>query len=440
MQPRNHFNTFLLAALGGAIAAIGMGHFTGHAARELTPTGHSVAMFLTNATPAETTASATTDYRAAVLASFREANPAQRSLAFATSFKDWFQHDPETALDWLRQMPPGNEYTQGLLIALPALCQTDPQRAFILAASIATTREQQIVYHVMLDQLAKRDLPAAVGWLQSVPAGPARENALRTVADNWSVQDMAGALDWAKNLEDAGERATATESILSSLATTDPQRTIDLASQNLAGGSRDRVLEKSLKALTAMNPQAAADAVGKLPAGELQNDVAMAVARALAEQDPSVAAAWVQTLPAEAQAIALDNTLDMWLKQDALAAGKYVSAMPAGSAQDAAATHLAEDWAVKDSAAAINWAESLSNASAQDAAVVSLASGWARIDPAAAVRWTAGLPADYAARIPALRGAYSYWELSEAKAAENYLRSLPEADRRALKPDTLAAK
>jgi len=439
MKQRSRFKWMLLA-VGGAVAAIGLHHLAGNHAEPTNVAGQTGATVLTNAVAGESTAPATDVFRAAVLASFRETDPALRSVAFGKSFNDWFQHDPEAALDWLRQMPPGNEYTQGMFIALQAICKTDPQRALVLAAGMATTHEQKFVYHALFDQLAKDDLASAAGWLRSVPEGEARANALRTVADNWSGKDVSGALNWSKNLEDAGERTTATESILISLAVTDPQHTIDLASQNLEGGALDRVLEKSLKELAAENPQAAAEVVSKLPEGELQKNSAMAVARALAAQDPVAAVNWVQTLPADTQPVALNNSLDMWLRQDAVAAGKYVSEMPAGPAQDAAVSHLAENWATKDSAAAINWAESLSNASAQDAATISLASGWARIDPAAAVRWTAELPAENPARITALKGAYSYWEMADAAAAATYLGGLSETDRKAIKPETIAAK
>ncbi len=384
--------------------------------------------------------SAVDDYRAAVLASFREANPAERSLAFSQSFTVWFAHDPEAALDWLRLIPRGREYTQGIFIVLPAICQQDPQRALILAEAMATTHEQKFIYHALFDQLAKNNLSSAVGWLQSAPAGEARENSLRAVMDNWTLKDASAALAWAKNLEDAGERSAALESALTTLAAGDPQKTIELASQNLEGGALDRVLQTSLQQLATENPQAAAEAVGQLPAGELQKNSALSVARSLAAQDPNAAMTWLQTLPADTQPVVLNNVLEVWLKQDATAAGKYVSEMSAGSAQDSAVSHFAENWAEKDPAAAVNWAESLSNTSAQNAAVISLASGWARMDPAAAVRWTAELPAENPARIAALRGAYSYWDLTDKTTAGNFLETLPAADREAIKPSTLAQK
>ena len=172
----------------------------------------------------------------------------------------------------------------------------------------------------------------------------------------------------------------------------------------------------------------------------MQQNSALVVARALAAQDPAAAVNWLLTLPANMQLVALNSTLDVWLKQDAPAAGNYIAEIPAGAVQDAAVRQFAENWAEKDPAAAVNWAGSLSNASAQDAAVISLASGWARIDPAAAVHWTAGLPTDDPARAEALKGAYSYWELADKTAAENFLETLSAADRAALKPLSLAQK
>ncbi|HEV2694949.1 MAG TPA: hypothetical protein VG347_18795 [Verrucomicrobiae bacterium] len=440
MKQRNHLKLILLLA---AFSAGAVGELRHLAANRLVAGGDVADAASTNVmfTAAGAAKAPVADgFRTAVLDSLHEPDPTRRAIAFGNSFSEWFQHDREAALDWLRQMPPGNEYTQGLFIALPAICKSDPQRALVLAASMATTHEQMAVYNVMFDQLAKDNLAAAAGWVQSVPAGEARENALRTVADNWNRNDSAGALDWAKNLEDAGERTSATESVLTMLAATDPQRAADLASQNLSGEALNRVLQKSLANLATVNPQAAADAVSKLPAGETQTATAIAVARALAAADPAAAIAWLQTLPAETQPVALNNTLDLWLQQDAGAAGKYVSELSAGSAQDAAVSHLAESWAEKDPAAAIAWAAGLSAGPAQNAAIISLTSGWARSDPAAAVRWTAELPADNAARSEALKGAYSYWEMADATAAATYLGGLSESDRNTIKPATVAAK
>jgi len=426
-SPR-HFWLVLTAV--SLLAAVGIAThlFTGkliRAAAAQTATESGVATNFVGV--AATTPAEADSFRAAVLEALHETDPLRRSLAFAEAFAAWFQHDPESALAWLRRMPRGSEYTQGMFMSLQAICKTDPQRAFALAGEMAVTHEQLVIYNVLLDQLAQNDLSLALDYLRSVPAGEARVNALRAVADGWAGKDPSAALDWAKNLDDAGEHAAMMESILTTLATSDPRRVMDLASANLDGGALDRVLEKSLKQLAVLDPQSAADAVSRLPEGDLQKNSAMAVARSLAEMDPAAAISWQQTLPADSQPVVLNNVLDVWLKQDPATAGQYVAQLSAGPVQDAAVSRFAENWAVKDPAAAIAWAGSLPGGSAQNAAVISIASGWARVDAATATQWAASLPVDNPARAEALKGAYSYWKLADVAAADNYLKTFPVA-------------
>ena len=390
--------------------------------------------------PTSLTPAADAGFRAAVLQAFRETNPTRLAIAFGTAFANWFQHDPEAALAWLRQMPQGREYTQGLFIVLQEICKTDPQRALALAQDMAKTHEQKFVYSALFDQLTRMDLTNATAYLQFVPAGDGRDFALRALTDYWARKDSAAALNWAQNLEDAGERSTAMESVLLQQAATDPQQALELAAQNLDGGALNRVVEKSLSQLALTDPQQAADIASELPAGELQENSAINIARALAAQAPDAVVAWLQTLPADIQPTVLNNALDVWLKSDPAGAANFVAAMTAGSQQDAAISHFAEDWAETDSAAAIVWAENLTGSSAQSAAVISIASGWARTDAAAATQWAQNLPAENPARNEALRGAFSYWELADKTASENYLENLTPPDREILKPSTVAAK
>ena len=100
---------------------------------------HSIAVTNFSGGVSEASPAPATDYLAEVLAAFREADPTRRAVLFGTSFGAWFEHDPKAALAWLRQMPPGNEYTQGLFIALPAIAKKDPQYALVLASDMATT-------------------------------------------------------------------------------------------------------------------------------------------------------------------------------------------------------------------------------------------------------------------------------------------------------------
>jgi hypothetical protein len=349
-------------------------------------------------------------------------NPTQRALDFGRTLQAWIARDPEAALAYVRQLEPGADHTQGLLMVLSAIGRTDPDRALALAAEMVRTREQRAIYSALFAQLTAANPATAVSRLVLVPAGESRDHALRAVADGWAHTDMPAALAWAQKLEQA-DRAPAMESVLATLLATDPVRAIDLAQQTLGDAAFERTLVAALQVLTRTDPKSAAALVGTLAPGQAQTDASFAVARALAVGSPAEALAWAQTLPpGELRGNVLNNILDIWSARDPVAAGQHVVQMAAGPEQVAAAGYLATLLAANPTQA-IAWAQSLTSESARQAAQVNLASAWAQQDPAAAARWAAAL-APGEVRTQALNGALSYWVLLDGEAARNYIFGL----------------
>lgn len=349
-------------------------------------------------------------------------NPTQRALEFGRSLQAWIARDPNAALAYIRELPPGSDYTQGLLMVLSEIGRTDPDRALALAAELVKTREQRALYSSLFAQLAEADPASAASRLASVPVGESRDYALRALADGWAHSDLPAALAWAQKLPST-ERAPAMEAVLAALVSTDPMRAIELAQDSLTGAAFDRTLLAALQTLTRTDPKAAANFIGKLAPGEVQTQASYAVVRALAAETPAGALAWVRTLPAgELQGQLLNNVLDLWAAKNPTAAGQYILQMTAGPEQDSAAAHLAGLLAANPSQA-IAWAQSLGSSTARSAAMVNLASAWAQRDPAAAAQWAGSIePAPV--RIEALNGALSYWLLHDSAAARNYIFGL----------------
>lgn len=369
------------------------------------------------------------DLSAALDRALLEQDPRKRAIEFGRLLALWVGQNPEAALDYVRKMPQGAEYTEGLFIVLEALGRSDSKRALTLARDLATTHEQRHIYSVLFDQIARRDVQGGLSLLELAPAGEARENALRALARHWAESDMTAVLNWAEKLSDAGERTVALETALDTLTRTDPRRTLEVAQQFLTGIALDRIMAGSLKQLTADDPQAAAQVVAQLPAGLVQTHAALDVVRALAAQDPQSALSWIKTLPGgEVQQLALNNVLDLWSGKNPADAGQYVAQMPGGPDQDAAAVHLAKDLAAANPSGAIRWAEGLESDSARNVALVSIASGWAEQDPAAATQWASTLAADSPARTKAMKDALSYWVMADASAAGSFVQGLPEVD------------
>lgn len=349
--------------------------------------------------------------------------PRQRSVEFGRRLQELLARDQSAALAYVRQLPPGADYTQGLLMVLTAIGQHDPDRALALAGELVTTREQRAIYSLLFAQLAAADPGAAVRRLAAVPAGDSRDYALRALADGWVRTDLPAALAWARQLDPA-DRMPAMESVLVALAADDPLQVFDLARQTLTGAAFDRTVAAALQSLIRTDPESAAKFVTALAPGEGQTQATLSVARALAARDPSAALAWSKTLPAEnLQALALHNILDFWVAKDPAAAAGYVAQLASGPTQDAASEYVAHLLAAADPAGAIAWAQALAAPSARDRALVNIASTWAQTTPAAAARWADSL-ATADLRADALRGALSYWMQQDSQGARAFVFTL----------------
>jgi len=358
-----------------------------------------------------------------------ELDPQRRSIAFGQLLALWLDEDLEGALAYVRGLPQSAQYNEGLFMVLERIGRSDPERAVTLASEMANTSEQLQIYSALFGQMARRDLTTAVNILALTPAGEGRDNALHAVASAWAERDVNAALNWAQSLTDTNERSTALEISLSTLAGQDPQRAFTLAAQSLNGEALERVATAGLKQMLQNDPQTVSELVARLPSGEMQTQVTLDVARVLTAQQPETALAWLPSLPSgQLRQAALNNVLDLWQAQNPADAALYVSQMPAGADQDSAISHLSHALGVTNPTDALQWAGSLPDDSARDAAVVNIVSGWAEHDPAAATLWAQNLTTDNPMRLAAMRGAYSYWELTDASAAMSFANSLPQAE------------
>jgi hypothetical protein len=387
-----------------------------------TPAGSAAVSNPAAAAPADELA----DPRAALATALGYRDIGLRNREFARLLQLWIARDLEAALAYVRSMPRGAAFSEGLLLVLDAVSRRDVDRALALAAELATTRDDRNFYSAFFDRLAQENIAKATAKLALVPAGEARENATRAVASLWARTDPAAALAWAKNLPEAADRNAALESTLSELALKDPLQVIELAQKSLTSPALERTVFNALEKLNATDPVGAAGLVSLLPPGEMQVLVAVDVARAFAAQNVEAALAWTKTLPAgQTQTLALNNVLAIWARSDASAVGNYVAALPAGALQQTVAAEVAGVLAAASPQNAIGWAQALP-AETRSIALARVADSWAQRDPSEASRWVAEQSAGPVAfQVLTLGYTLSYWVMKDAPAAQEFVRTLP---------------
>lgn len=373
------------------------------------------------------------DFRATLEAARALGDPQQRGIEFGRGLREWLALDPDAALAYVKGLPRlSPEYTIGQRLAVLARAQRDPEAAVRLAAELATTREQQLIFSELFAQFVA-DVPStALRRLAAVPAGTARENAVRALAEGWARNDFNAALAWARTVT-GPEREVALQAALSELLPSDPLRAIQLAQETLQGGGFDRLMAQAVHELITTDPTAAAALVPHLPGGEAQTLAAAEVAKALAAKDAVGALAWARTLAdGVARDVALARAVEALAATDPAAAQREVLALPPGETQRQAAHAVASALAAVNPEQALRWAQELPPGEAKGVALSAATDAWARQSPAAAAAWVAA-QTDVAqgGGSEALQAALSYWILQDANAARDFVATLPGASQAA---------
>ncbi len=232
-----------------------------------------------------------------------------------------------------------------------------------------------------------------------------------------------------------------------------PARTLELVREAPPSPLRDSMMQAALKEMMGNTPEEAKAWLDSLPAGELQNiarttmeytgspraDLLQAaasienlgtdrwnnariqdVARIMLEKDQAGTVAEVLSWPrGEARDAALEATAKAWAAWSTPEALTWAASVPEDS-RSRVISGILQTWAATEPAAASEYLSALPEGAARDAPAAGFARGLAGIDPAGALQWVATIQ-DSPLRATTL-----------AEIAENWLRTDPEAARRAI--------
>ena len=157
--------------------------------------------------------------------------------------RDWAAKDLDGALASVLKMPAGPERDDALQAVCFGFAQTHPAQAVELAQ---TLQQPGIVVENLVQQWGASDLPSALAWAndqpagdqhdqfvqrlaldlsktdpanaaglvaEQIPPGPAQDEAVMTVIQQWGNQDLAAAAAWVKTFPAGPLQARATEEL-----------------------------------------------------------------------------------------------------------------------------------------------------------------------------------------------------------------------------------
>jgi hypothetical protein len=145
----------------------------------------------------------------------------------------WAAKDPEAALAAILKLPEGDQRNEALAAVCSGIAQTDPADAVKVAQELHLDKQPGAIMEDLVQQWASSDIASSLAWaedqpagasrdefntriafimsqtdpsdaatlvMNQIPPGPAQDEAIMTVLNQWANQDFTRALGWAKGI------------------------------------------------------------------------------------------------------------------------------------------------------------------------------------------------------------------------------------------------
>ncbi len=191
-------------------------------------------------------------------------------------------------------------------------------------------------FSAMIGKLTEADCDAAARFVESLPSGPMREDALRQIAKTWARIDSGSAEMWASKLADENERVCALGHVCFQIAETDPLQGLMVANQHSLDENSGEMPAKLAQLWAAEDFNAAATWVKERPLGDQRDQMLLRLAVVLSATDPEQSARLVVAEIPEGplQDEAVLSVVYQWAKRDIVATRNWVQLFPEGRLRD----------------------------------------------------------------------------------------------------------
>jgi hypothetical protein len=343
--------------------------------------------------------------------------------ALAIAAQRWADLDPRRALAVSRELD--DERVQQALesAALRALARTAPAEAFAHFATLDNDARQaatmngtlielaradpkallaraadfppdarRLAVQVAIQQLAERDLLAAVRYVERMSLSPEREQMLQVVARGYGKRDVAAALAWARAQPG---RDNLVAMVIAGVAEQDANRAIDLALDLTSPIERDRALQFVAMAAVSRDDatvEALANRLLALDGSQPQSSMGFNIASMWAQRSPDRAMSWLLANGQNASPNIFMQVGQQLAMRDPKNAIAYTAQIPA-AARESWARGVGQGYARSDPEGAIDWLGQFRGEEWYARAAVTVAMDVAQMNPAAAARLVDGLDA-----------------------------------------------
>ncbi len=210
----------------------------------------------------------------------------------------WAEKDPRAAASRALSIPHAQERRNALWSLASQWALADPQAAWDWGNGLERVSERDAVLRMVVGAVVGTgDTSQAIAFLEAMPHGQGRQQALERIATSLAGSDPEQAYEFLRRQASTSGEEQAYSSILSQWARSDPARAFQIALEELdPGNARNSAIQSVLNEVANRDVALALDMLGKLDEGSLRQ-ASYSVPRTLARNDRGAALAWAETLP-----------------------------------------------------------------------------------------------------------------------------------------------
>lgn len=280
--------------------------------------------------------------------------------------REWSKQDLPAAAEWVRQIPP---FFRDFVARMGAEWATDqPKEVAEAVLKWPDDSRRHVIMRGVCEAWAKKDVSAALKWVEALPRGETRTGALKGLVIGWSQLDSVACSAWAEKIADESEKKEAKHYIIHGLARSKPQEAIAYLKTFPDGESNGNLLYCLGKEWALVDGPAAAEWAKSLPAGEKQECGLQAVLRQWVYAEAVRSAGWAEKIPEkQSRTWAIKSVMEFWVEQNPREALAWAQGIKDSEHQLEALVSAVGIWGQRDRQEALDWTNKLPDGKQKDA-------------------------------------------------------------------------
>jgi hypothetical protein len=247
-------------------------------------------------------------------------NPFARQTILAS----WASFDPDSAINWAKTNHTGDGANPWMVGVIKGLASQDPERATALMSEMPKSVERGQALDSLLPTIMKRGLAETRDWVDAITDPALREGAMMRVAENSASKDPQGTADWlVANPSEATNRRI--DDALYAMASKDQSAALSYLNKLPAGDTRSNALRGIINAVAVESPQRAAALMDNHSGDLTDRTVQQFVWHSFQKDPQTAITSIARMTNVEEQERMYNRSLDWWMRRDQQAAIDWVN-------------------------------------------------------------------------------------------------------------------